>query len=211
MKAPLLIIALSFALALYFYPSMPERMASHWDASGQVNGYMPKTYALLLMPAISLVMYGLFLIIPMIDPLRKNIKKFWGYYENLLTAIIGFMFYIFSATIAYNLGYGFSMNYLIIPALSVLFYYIGVVMEHARRNWSIGIRTPWTISDDRVWKKTHLAAGKVFKASAVMTLFALFPTGFGIFFAIAPIAIGALALTIYSFLLYRKYHKTQRT
>ncbi len=207
MKAALSIVILSFILALYFYPSMPENMASHWDASGQVNGYTPKAYALLLMPAISLVLYGVFLIVPMIDPLRKNIKKFWSYYENFVTLIIGFMFYIFAMTLAFNLGYGFSMNYAIVPALSVLFYYVGVVMEHAKRNWSIGIRTPWTISDDRVWKKTHSAAGKVFKASGILALFALFPTRFGIFFAIVPIVIGAIGLMVYSFLLYRKYHK----
>lgn len=207
MRTPIVIIALSFIIALYFYPSMPERMASHWNAEGSVDGYMPKTYALLLMPVISLVLYGIFLIIPMIDPLRRNIKKFWGYYENFVTLTIGFMLYLFMATIAFNLGYGFSMNYAIVPALSVLFYYVGIVMERAKRNWSIGVRTPWTLSDDRVWKKTHLAAGKVFKASAVIALFALFSTGFEIFFIVAPVVIGALALMIYSFLLYRKYHK----
>ncbi len=207
MKIPIIIIALSFVLAAYFYPSMPERMASHWNAQGVVDGYMPKTYALLLMPAISLVLYGMFLIIPMIDPLRRNIKKFRTHYENFVTLITGFMFYIFAMTLAFNLGYGFSMNYAIVPALSVLFYYVGIVMEHAKRNWTIGFRTPWTLSDDRVWREVHAAAGKVFKASGILALFALFPTGFEIFFLIAPVLIGAVGLTIYSFLLYGKYHK----
>ena len=87
------LILASFLLGAYLYPIMPERMASHWDASGSVNGYMSKLWGLFLMPVISTVLFLAFLVIPKIDPLKENIAKFRAYFDLFILLLFGFLFY----------------------------------------------------------------------------------------------------------------------
>jgi len=58
-----LFIVASFVIGVYFYDKMPEQMASHWNYRGEVDGYMSKTYGLFLMPAVSLLMVLVFILI----------------------------------------------------------------------------------------------------------------------------------------------------
>ena len=86
----LAIIILSLGVSLYFYPQMPERMASHWNTAGQVDGYMPKFWGLFLMPLFSIGIYLLFITIPRIDPLKKNIQKFRKHFDIFIVLIMLF-------------------------------------------------------------------------------------------------------------------------
>ncbi len=208
---PVSIILLAFFIGIYIYPQMPERMASHWNAEGRVDGYMSKTLALSLMPLFSLGLYLLSILIPKIDPMKENIERFRGYYDNFIIVLIGFLFYVHIAMISWNLGFGFNMVYALTPAFSVLFYYCGVLMENAKRNWFIGFRTPWTLSDDEVWDKTHRVGGKLFKLCALLTLVS-FPLIDAIPYylpaiVILPAILIALYLIAYSYVEYQRVRK----
>ncbi len=117
-----------------------------------------------LTPCISIFIFGLFLLIPKIDPLKKNIEKFRSYYEWFIVLMIAFLAYIYFATLAWALGYRFSMNAAILPPIAALFYFVGVLCENSKRNWFIGVRTPWTLSSDRVWGRTNKLAGIILAA-----------------------------------------------
>ena len=119
-------ILLSFIVGIYFYPQMPERMASHWNAQGQVDGYVSRFFGLFLIPLISVGLFLLFIAIPKIDPLKRNIKTFRKYYDRFVVLIIIFLLYVYVLTILWNLGVEFNMSQLLMPALGVLFYYCGV-------------------------------------------------------------------------------------
>lgn len=205
---PIVIIVVSFLIGIYFYPQMPDRMASHWNSQGQVDGYMSKAWALFLMPGMSVGLYLLFLLIPRIDPLKKNIQKFRNYFDNFIIILLVFLFYLYLATIFWNLGFQFNMGYTLLPALSILFYYVGILVENAKRNWFIGIRTPWTLSSDRVWKKTHSIGGRLFKAYAIFILVSLFFVSFiqkyVVWIVLAPVLAIALGLIVYSYFEYQK-------
>ncbi len=203
-KIILLIIAISFVAGIYLYPQMPEQMASHWSAQGEVNGYLSKCWGLFLMPLISLVVFLLFLIIPKIDPLKKNIEKFRNYFNLFIILIILFLLYIHTLSIFWNLGYRFNMGQMMMPALAVLFFFIGIILKHAKRNWFIGIRTPWTLSNDTVWDKTHQIGSKLFKFAALIILIAAFLPGQTIWFLLILIIAIVLYLFIYSYLIYPK-------
>ena len=203
----LLIIIISFAVGAYFYSSFPEMMASHWNAQGQVDGYMSKFWGVFLMPIILVGMILLFIIVPKIDPLKENIEKFRDYYEKFIAAISLFLFYIYILTIIWNLGIKFEMNSLLIPAFGILFYYIGVVVENAKRNWFIGIRTPWTISSDSVWEKTHRLGGKLFKVAGIIAVLGLLFSKYTILFVLIPVLSLSLYLVIYSYLEYQREKK----
>lgn len=202
--AALAIIILSFVIGIYLYPQMPERMASHWNSAGKVDGDISRFWGTFLMPIVSAGMLLLFLAIPKIDPLKKNIKKFRPYYDWFILLMIVFLFYIYLLTIFWNLDYRFNMTRMIIPAIGILFIYIGFLTENAKRNWFIGIRTPWTLSSERVWNKTHKIGGKLFKISGVIALFGAIAQGYAMWLVLVPVIIAALYPIVYSYFEYQK-------
>jgi uncharacterized membrane protein len=208
MIAVLAIILLSFAVGIYCYPQMPDSMASHWDSQGNVNGHMPKFWGLFLMPIVSVAMLLLFILLPKIDPLKQNIEGFRKHFDNFIALIILFMFYIYLLTISANLGFIFNMTAMIIPALGILFFYVGVLIENAKRNWFIGIRTPWTLSSDEVWEKTHKLGGKLFKISGVIAFAGLLFQKYAFFFVLVPVIFVAIYTSIYSYIIHTKIKKS---
>jgi len=189
------IILLSVAMGIYFYPQMPERVASHWNAQGLVDGYMSRFWGLFLMPILSVGMLLLFVLIPRIDPLKANIEKFRKYFDGFVVLILLFLFYLYVLTILWNLGHRFNLGQLMCPALAILFYYCGILIEKAKRNWFIGIRTPWTLSSEEVWEKTHRIGGKLFKAAGVIALLGILFQNYAVLFVLVP----AIAIVVFSF------------
>jgi uncharacterized membrane protein len=201
------IVVFSFAVGLYVYPLMPEMMASHWGENGNVNGYMPKFWGVFLMPLISAGLLALFLKIQDIDPLKKNILKFRSYYYSFIAILMAFMLYVYIITLLWNVGYTFDFTLFLIPAMSALFYYTGVLIKNSKRNWFIGIRTPWTLSSDRVWDRTHTLGSKLFKASAIIALLGLVFRQHMFFFMIVPLLLSSAIAIVFS---YVEYSKTGR-
>jgi len=199
-----IVILASFIIGAYFYPKFPMRAASHWNAQGKVDGYLSKFWGLFLLPIILLAMWLLFLIIPKIDPLKENIAKFRKYFDTFIVIIILFLFYIYILTIFWTTGTRFNMKQAILPAIGILFYFGGVLISHAKRNWFIGIRTPWTLSSDNVWEKTHRLGAKLFKIAGVIAFLGLFFPRPAFLLAVAPIIFFIIYLFIYSYLEYKK-------
>jgi len=197
------IILLTFATGIYFYNQLPDMIASHWNSQGQVNGYMSKFWGLFLVPSISIILFLLFIFIPKIDPLKSNIKKFRKHYDNFVLLIIGLMFYLQFITILWNIGIMFDIVRLLSPALAVIFYYCGVMLENAKRNWFIGIRTPWTLSSGRVWEKTNKLGGKMFKIVGIVFVFGILFSGV-IFLALILTIVSSAYLVAYSYFEYKK-------
>jgi uncharacterized membrane protein len=196
-----IIVAVSFCAAIYFYPQMPDKMAAHWGVNGQVDGFMSKFWGLFLMPIISLVMMFLFLVLPKLDPLKENIEKFKKYFENFILLIIVFFFYIYILTILANKGFSFDFTKFLLPAFAVLFFYCGILTENAKRNWFVGVRTPWTLSSDKNWDKTNKLAGKMFKATGIVSLLGVFmPNHISFTVVISLIIVMVIAIVVYSYL-----------
>lgn len=203
----LFIIVLSFAIGAYFYPQMPDLIASHWNAQGMVDGYMSKLWGLFLMPILSVIMFLLFVFLPKIDPYKKNIDKFMKYYNGFILAIILFLFFIYLLSLAWNLGYRFNMVQFMAPAMGILFYCAGILIGKAERNWFIGIRTPWTLSSEEVWKKTHKLGEKLFKISGIIAFLGVFFQQWAIFLVIVPALFNAFYTILYSYFEYQKENK----
>ena len=201
------IILLSFVIALYLYPQMPDKMASHWNAQGEVDGYMSRFGGLFFMPLISAGLFLMFMFLPKIDPLKQNIQKFRKYYDGFILIFIVFFFYIYLLTLFWNLNLRFNMTQMLLPAIGILFYYAGVLMENAKRNWFIGIRTPWTLSNDKVWDKTNKLGGKLFKITGVIALFGILVHKYFLLFIMVPVLIAAFYPIIYSYFEYQRQVK----
>ena len=200
----LIVIAASFGLGFYLYPHMPQAMASHWGLGGQVNGYVSRFWGVFLVPIITLVLWLLFLLIPKIDPLRANIAQFRKYFDGFVALIILFLFYIHLLTLAWNLDYHFNMSQFLAPAFAVLLYCAGVLIQHAKHSWFVGIRTPWTLSSEVVWEKTHRIGGKLFKAAGILALGGLFFSALAFYFLALPIIVVAAFTIVYSYIIFQQ-------
>jgi len=198
------IILFSFIVSIYIYPQMPEKMASHWNAQGQADGYMSKFWGLFLIPITLVGLALLFTAIPRIDPLKANIEKFRKYYDGLVVLFFIYMVSIQFHVILWNLGIKISPNIIMPISIGILFFYIGVLCENAKRNWFIGIRTPWTLSNEKVWEKTHKIGGKLFKIAGVIAFIGVFFQNYALFFILVPEFLAVAYTIIYSYFEYQK-------
>ena len=200
----LVIVILIFAVAVYAYFQIPGgEVASHWNSAGEINNYISKFWGLFLVPIISLVLFLIFLALPSIDPL-KNIESFRKYYDSFVLIIFIFLLYIYLLVVSFNFGYEFNMFHGMIPAIAILFFYIGVICKKLKRNWFIGIRTPWTLSSDVVWEKTHVLGSWLFKIFGVLLLVGMFFEDYLTWIILAMIVILIVGLFLYSYIIYRK-------
>ena len=198
-------IVLAVIAGCWVYPLLPDQIASHWNAGGQVNGYMPKFWGTFLFPIIMAILYVLYLVIPLIDPMKHNIESFRKHYDAFWLVAELFFLYIFGLMIKWNFGYRFDFTLAIMPAFAVFIFILGMLMEKTKRNWFIGIRTPWTLSSDVVWDKTHRVGGKLFKIAAVFTLISLaVPKALAVWFFIVPLLAATLISIVYSYVVYRQ-------
>jgi len=203
----LITIILSFLLSIYFYPKLPESIASHWNMFGEADGYTSRIWGVLLMPIILVIALVLFILIPKIDPLRANIEKFRKYYDEFMVVVVLFFLYTHLLMLLWNIGIQFNMVQLLAPAFAVLLYYSAVATENAKRNWFIGIQTPWTLSSEKVWNKTHKLGGKLLKLAALISLLGVFIPSYAALLILIPIIIITVYVIFYSYVEYQKEAK----
>jgi uncharacterized membrane protein len=205
----LLLLVGATLTGLLLWNQLPEQMASHWNENDQVDGYMPRFWGVFLMPLVTLGMFLLFMVIPNIDPLKANIAQFRGVFNLFITFFIGFMIYIHALTLLWSLGYtSFEMSKAMLPAMGLLFILIGSLLRRAKRNWFIGIRTPWTLSSDSVWDKTHQLGAILFMASGALALIGgLFGGMIAFWFLFVPLIGSTVFLLVYSYVLYQRETK----
>lgn len=199
-------IAAATLAGLLLWNRLPDPMASHWNVHDQVDGYMPKFWGVFLLPLITLGMFVLFLVFPSIDPLKANIAQFRAAFNLFIVLIVGFMIYLYGLTLAWSLGYNnFRMSGAMLPVLGLLFIFIGFMMRQAKRNFFIGIRTPWTLSSDTVWNETHRVGAILFMISGGLAFLGGFFGGTTAFWMMfAPVIGSTVFLLVYSYVLYQR-------
>ncbi|MDD5750277.1 MAG: SdpI family protein [Candidatus Pacebacteria bacterium] len=196
--------AVIIGVAVFMAPCIPDQLPTHWNAQGQIDGYSSKPVAVFLLMGVLLAMYVLMLVLPRLDPFRKNYEHFEKQYYVLRLALTIFFVALYIFTLLAAAGYEVDIRNFMIPGFSLLFIVIGFMIPKMKRNYFVGIKTPWTLQSEEVWNKTHKMAGKCFIAAGILCFFTLWVGNwaFGIFMAI--ILLAALAPVVYSYLLYRK-------
>lgn len=193
------------------YPQLPETIATHFDSQGNANGYGPKTTIFLLgllPPALCL----LFWFLPKIDPKYQNYSKHEKVYSLMAVLTTLFMILINWVMVFKAMDAPLPVEYLVPCLIGILFIILGNFLPRVRPNYFLGIRTPWALDNEFVWKKTHKFGGIIFCAmGAVMILFPLLPFSSGLTTQITAAVVLAASLStyLYSYLVYRKYVKKQ--
>lgn len=169
---PLAILFAVIIVGAVVYPSLPAKVPSHWNVNGEIDGYMGKTFAVFFFPGLILAIYLLMTFLPFIDPLRKNIEKSAKAYFYLKVLLVAFLSLIYGYTImAAFSGESFPINLMMFPTLGLLIIGMGFLMPHFKKNYFIGIRTPWTLESEEVWDKTHLRAKNFYIIGGLVIIF----------------------------------------
>jgi uncharacterized membrane protein len=198
------VLIITFAVTLAFYPVAPDRIASHWNAAGDVDGYMSTFWGLFLIPFIMIGFVSLLAFLPRIDPHKENYEKFRDYYDGFILLFALFLLAIQIQIILWTIGYQISPNITFPLLIGVLFIYIGFLLGHAEQNWFVGIRTPWTLSSKTVWKKTHEIGGRLFILAGVISCLGIFAGVFALWFVLIPALAVAVITVAYSYYEFQK-------
>jgi uncharacterized membrane protein len=204
----LLIIVVQVLVSAGTYPFLPPMVPSHFDASGQVNGYLPKLVNAILLPGISIVLFLIMRFAVQIGPnlgyrnqRRANIQVV----NLILVGVLLFMLVIQLLTTAYALGAKVDISLIVCLAVSVLLMFLGNYLGKLRRNFWAGIRTPWTLASDIVWERTHRLGGWLFVLVGFIGLITSFFPPLRFFGLFVPLMVVVLILVVYSYIAYQRY------
>ncbi len=170
--AQMLIIVGMIAAALWLYPSLPERIPTHWGWNGTVDGWMPKMMGLLFTPLLAVGLSLLFPFLERIDPLKKNYALFRPTWERLQVILVGFFAYIYGLQLwaALHPAQASLVSRAMLFGMGILFALLGNSFGKIRHNYFIGIKTPWTLADPEIWNRTHRMAGWLWVAAGLIAI-----------------------------------------
>jgi uncharacterized membrane protein len=202
---PLLILAAAAGMGGYFYAHFPDKVAVHWNFAGGVDRYGSRAEGAWAIPGMLMAMYVMFLVLPLLDPKRDRYVEFEKYYRLFRLAILFLMLVIFAASGLFNLGYPVRIEDVVPISIGLMFIVMGNFMGKIKNNWFMGIRTPWTLSSENVWNKTHRMGGWLFAIYGLIIMVSPhLPQVWGMGLFMAGAVMMVLGTTAYSYWLYKK-------
>jgi uncharacterized membrane protein len=204
-------VAAVAALAWCLYPAIPDRMPTHWNAVGDVDGYMRKPIAVLSVIALPLGGYAthvIFKLLPRISPAGFEMDRFKDVTDIITLALTLMLAGVAAVVLLSASGSNVSVITVITLLVGGLFIIVGNYLGKVRRNFFIGIRTPWTLASDEVWARTHRVGGWLFVMAGVVIMSSAgsHPTLLPIVLLV-PICSAAVLSVAYSYFVYRKLHR----
>lgn len=169
----LLIITCAFLAGIYFYPGLPDRVPSHWNFAGEVDGYSSRFWGAFGIPLLVLGMLLFFEVLPLIDPKKENYQKFNKAFNVFKYAISLLLLGLYLVVLLAAKGYPVNVGLVVPLGMSILFIVMGNYLTTIRHNYFIGVRTPWTLASEEVWQKTHRVMGRLWVVSGVLSLISL--------------------------------------
>jgi uncharacterized membrane protein len=202
--APLIILgAVVFSVAVW--SRLPERMPVHWGLNGQVDRYGSRVQAALFFPGMMLLVWLLLRFLPRVDPRRVNYARFADTYDLFVNSILALFGVMHVALLGAALGWPVSMERVVPALIGLQFVILGNALPRARPNWWFGIRTPWTLSNDRVWVRTHRMGGYLLAAAGLVLLAgAAVPGPWTFALGIAAVIAAGFGSLIYSYFAWKQ-------
>ena len=198
----LMVIAVLVA-TLTVYPHLPERVPSHWNSQGQADAFSAKWTLFATMPGIMVGLMVLFAGLQWLSPRHFEVDTFRSTYLYIMLVVLGLFAYVQGVSLWAAAGGHFRMDRVIMGGIGLLIALMGNVMGKVQRNFYIGIRTPWTLANERVWYATHRFGAKVFVVGGVLAL-ALALAGAGFWIPFATVLVAAFSPVVYSLVYYKR-------
>ncbi len=204
--AAALVVAV-WAVSAWLYPSLPARIPTHWGIDGKVDGYGAKGWAVFLMPMILVWLLILFCFLPVLSPKNFEVESFRSTYLLIMVLILGLFSFIHGMALygAFHPDWA-GMGRTLIAGMFLFFAPLGNVLGKVRRNFYIGVRTPWTLASERVWTDTHRLAAWLLVLGSVVG-FGITVTGLPLVAALVVLMASLLVPVVYSFVRYKSLER----
>jgi len=200
----LLVILAAAGFSVWAYPRLPAEIATHFDLQGDPNGWSTRLFAAAFVPALGIVLAMLFSILPGIDPRKANYPKFGPTWWTIGNAVLILLALVHVAMLGKALGWSINLTRIAALGLGGILILLGNLMTRIRPNWFMGIRTPWTLSSDTVWRKTHRFGGVAFVIAGVcVAATALVNSSWGLYVALGITGAAGLCSVVYSYLVWK--------
>jgi uncharacterized membrane protein len=203
---PLLVLfALALAAAAWTYPTLPERVPVHWNVHGEVDGWGGRAFGAFGLLGILLGTYAVVVALPLLDPHRTNYVKFLPTFRIIRWSLAILLIGTWAVTLMAARGVPIRVDVVVPVGISLLFIVLGNEMGRLRRNWFIGIRTPWSLANDEAWRLTHRASGPAWVVAGLIMLATALGGGRVASAGMFAGAIGAATFSlVYSYVAYRR-------
>lgn len=202
--AGLLIVGTLIA-TIVVYPDLPSRIPAHWNFRGEVDRYDDKP-SVFFRPALMVGFVILFAVLPWLSPKRFEVDTFRSTYLYLMLVVVGFFAYLHVLTLWAALSKPLDMNRALMGAAFLSLALFGNVLGKVRRNFFIGVRTPWTLANEKVWDATHRFAAKVFVIAGLLGLLSV-AVAAGLKIELAILVAAALASVLHSLVYYKRLER----
>lgn len=185
---------------ILFYDKMPAELPTHWNFQGQADDYSSKFDAMVLTHGFLVVMniFACFMLDN--DPRNKKQKNFLMTLSKL--AMPALMLVVYTITVMVGLGRDINVSVIIPLFVGLLFIAIGNYLPKTRRNYTMGIKLPWTLNSDENWRRTHRLGGICFVIIGLCLILSVFLKSEIVF--LVPLFLGAIIPAVYSYYLYTK-------
>ncbi|MGL4337307.1 MAG: SdpI family protein [Turicibacter sp.] len=204
------LMGISVVFTGLIYPSLPKIIPTHWGISGEIDSTGPKIYAMgtALLPA---VLYGLMVVVPKIDPKKQSYLKFEKAYNRFVFAVVLLLIGTHWVTMAWALGYELPVDMAMKVGVGALIIILGNSLGQIRPNYTMGIKTPWTLASESVWIKTHRVSSYYFVGCGILMIVSVFIKGtFGFILSIGSLVIVTFGSIAYSYILFIREEKEQK-
>jgi uncharacterized membrane protein len=196
---------LATGFSVWAYPRLPDQVATHWGIDGEANGWSGPLTAVLMVPLIVLAVASLMLAVPRIDPRRESYEQHGKTYWWVTNLVLCFLVAVHVLVLGEGLGWQLPIARLVPVSVGLLLVLVGNVLPRLRPNWFMGIRTPWTLSSDDVWRRTHRLGGVCLVATgALISLSGFLGQGAPFYLLVGSVAVCVLVPVVYSWLLWRR-------
>jgi uncharacterized membrane protein len=200
------LVAACLLVTAIMFPHLPSRIPTHWNAHGQVNGYSAKWTLFLISPGLMLGVMGLFAVLPGLSPRHFEVDPFRSTSLYIMVVMVAFQAYLQILILWSGVTGRMNIHKAIMGGICLLLALLGNVMGKVRRNFFIGIRTPWTLADERVWNATHRMGAKVMVLGGLAGLI-LALAGARPGLCIVAVLAAALVPAIYSLVYYKQLER----
>jgi uncharacterized membrane protein len=202
----MLLIAAALVTTVVAYPHLPDSIATHWNLHNQPDGYSPK-WALFLvgpgcMAGIMLLMY----LLPWLSPKNFKMDSFQSTYLQIMLILVGMMAYFYAVTLWAGLGHPIDVGRAVVGGGCLPLAMMGNLMGKVRRNFYVGVRTPWALANERVWNATHRFAAKTMVVGGLLGL-VFTAAGLNSLLVVAVLLFAVLVPVAYSLFFYKQLER----
>ena len=187
------------------YPHLPLRIAMHWDIHLQPNQYGPKWVLWLLGPGLMAGVTLFTCLGPWLSPRRFDLDSFRSTWRQLMLLLFCMIGYIYAAMLLAGIRQSIDAGRMILGGVCVIMVLMGNLMGKVRKNFYIGIRTPWTLANDRVWNATHRFAARTWISGGLLGL--LFTIAGLRVLSISALLVAGIIPYAYSLVIYKQMER----